>query len=263
LAQRVHERRPSCFTPSQTLQTFAWGGASGTLNLCALNEMAESPEQKYERLQKEIQQSILRDYPNPNREGCPGDAAVRQVASRTELQKDELWQHITHCSPCYAEFLRYKSEVRAGEGHRLHTRRRALIAAGVTVVAGGGLSVFLLREPQVYNVDWDLDSQKSFRGLGEGQMEGPSGPPLSAPAARVRITVKMPNSSQPGRYILQFWKRLDSPPLFSETFEMRPGLGQVTIEADLTRAPPGSYTLGLRRTDVETWRYFPVTVSAA
>jgi hypothetical protein len=224
--------------------------------------MAESPEQKYERIQKQLQESILRDYPNPNREGCPGDAAVRQVAWRTELQKDDLWQHITHCSPCYADFLRYKSEIRTGTMHQLHTRRRALIAAGVTVVAGAGLSMFILREPQVYNVNWDLDSQKTFRGLGERQMEGPSGPPLSAPAARVHISVKVPKNSPEGLYTLQFWKSLDSPPLFSKTFEMRPGLGQVTIEADLTRAAPGSYTLGLRHTDIEAWRYFPVTVSA-
>jgi hypothetical protein len=225
--------------------------------------MAESPEQKYERIQKQLQESILRDYPNPNREGCPGNAAVRQVASRTELQKDDLWQHITHCSPCYAEFLQYKSEIRTGKAHELHTRRRALIAASVTVAVGAGLStIFLLREPRVYNVDWDLDSQKTFRGLGEGRMEGPSGPPLSAPAARVHISIKMPKNSPQGQYTLQFWKSLDSPPSFSKTFEMRQGLGQVTIEADLTRAAPGSYTLGLRRDDIEEWRYFPVTVSA-
>src|SRR5215210_5693129 len=97
--------------------------------------MDETPEQKYDRIADSVQKSILRDYPNPNREGCPGDDVVRQVAARTELRKDDLWQHITHCSPCYAEFFRVKSELRGHGNSKLHTRRGALIAASVAVAA--------------------------------------------------------------------------------------------------------------------------------
>ena len=121
--------------------------------------MDESPEQRYDRIKDQLQQSILRDYPNPNREGCPGDAVVRQVAARTELQKDEVWQHITHCSPCYAEFLQFKDEFRTRGKQRLQSRRRALMVGSLAVVAGGGVSVLVLRERQIYNVDWDLESQ--------------------------------------------------------------------------------------------------------
>lgn len=224
--------------------------------------MDESPEQKYERIQDAVQQAILRDYPNPNREGCPGDATVRQIAARTGLEKDETWHHITHCSPCYAEFLRYKDELRT-RNKQLHTRRRALIAASVTVVAGGGLSMFLLRERPVYNVDWDLESQKTFRGLGEGQMEGPSGPPLSAPNGRLHILVKMPKGSQPGRYEVQFWKSLEGAPVFSRTVQVSSESERVTVDADLTDVAPGSYTLGVRNGSGGRWRYFPVTVTSA
>jgi hypothetical protein len=74
--------------------------------------MAETPEQKYERLRLAVQEAILRDYPNPERKGCPDNALVREVAWRDELIKDAVWQHITHCSPCYAEFLAFKEEWR-------------------------------------------------------------------------------------------------------------------------------------------------------
>lgn len=74
--------------------------------------MAETPEQKYERLRLAVQEAILRDYPNPERKGCPDSARVREVAWRDELIKDAVWQHITHCSPCYAEFLEFKEEWR-------------------------------------------------------------------------------------------------------------------------------------------------------
>ena len=74
--------------------------------------MAETPEQTYERLRTAVQEGILRDYPNPEREGCPENGLIREVAFREELVKDAAWQHITHCSPCYAEFLKFKEEWR-------------------------------------------------------------------------------------------------------------------------------------------------------
>jgi len=74
--------------------------------------MSESTEEKYRRLQREIQGAILRNYPNPNRQGCPGDASVRSLAANPDSIKAEddadeqgAWYHITHCSPCYASFL--------------------------------------------------------------------------------------------------------------------------------------------------------------
>jgi hypothetical protein len=82
--------------------------------------MAETPEQKYDRLRIAVQDAILRDYPNPERKDCPDNALVREVAWRDELIKDAVWQHITHCSPCYAEFLRFKEkwrQARVGRGN--------------------------------------------------------------------------------------------------------------------------------------------------
>src|SRR3954454_19667614 len=108
--------------------------------------MDETPEQKYKRMADPVQQSILRNYPNPNREGCPGEAAVREVASRTEVQKDELWRHITHCSPCYAEFLQYRDEQPQESASHVPSRRRFLVAASLAVATFGGVSYLYLRD---------------------------------------------------------------------------------------------------------------------
>jgi hypothetical protein len=48
--------------------------------------------------------------------GCPEKTTIREVAFREELTKDEAWEHITHCSPCYAEFLKFKEEWRRVRG---------------------------------------------------------------------------------------------------------------------------------------------------
>ena len=78
--------------------------------------MNESPEEKYCRLQSEIQRGILQGYPNPERRGCPGDVAVRNLATNPdsitnedEANEQGAWYHITHCSPCYASFLELRN----------------------------------------------------------------------------------------------------------------------------------------------------------
>jgi len=82
--------------------------------------MAETPEQKYNRIAAAVQQTILNNFPNPNRVGCPGDARVREVAARTAIVEDDDWQHITHCSECYRDFLAAKEQIRRS-GRRART----------------------------------------------------------------------------------------------------------------------------------------------
>ena len=71
--------------------------------------MSETAEQKYNRLASEIQEAILKGFPNPDRRNCPGTEKVKEVAARESIVEDDVWQHITHCSPCYREFLDQKS----------------------------------------------------------------------------------------------------------------------------------------------------------
>jgi hypothetical protein len=87
--------------------------------------MSESTEEKYRRLQREIQGAILRNYPNPNRQACPGDATMRKLAAnpdsiKAEDEADEQgdWYHVTHCSPCYASFLELREAGRTDRGAR-------------------------------------------------------------------------------------------------------------------------------------------------
>jgi hypothetical protein len=90
--------------------------------------MNESLEEKYCRLQSEIQRAILRNYPNLERRGCPGDAVLRNLAANPDSIKaedetnvDGAWYHISHCSPCYASFLELRN---AGRDQR-HARKTA------------------------------------------------------------------------------------------------------------------------------------------
>jgi hypothetical protein len=77
----------------------------------------ESAEQKFNRLRGQIQNLVLSAYPNPKRKGCPGEAAVRDYAERVanweSVEEEAAYRHITHCSPCYREFLDMGEALRA------------------------------------------------------------------------------------------------------------------------------------------------------
>jgi hypothetical protein len=79
-------------------------------------DRAETPEQRWNRIQADVQSTILKDYPNPTRKGCPGLEVIRSLAKRAAafdgFVNDSNWEHVTHCSPCYQEFLDVREALR-------------------------------------------------------------------------------------------------------------------------------------------------------
>jgi hypothetical protein len=78
----------------------------------------ETPEETFNRLRDQIQKAVLTGYPNPQRINCPGSAVIAAYSQRVMdfediVESEEPYKHITHCSPCYAEFLKANDEVRA------------------------------------------------------------------------------------------------------------------------------------------------------
>src|SRR3569833_1725277 len=118
----------------------------------------ETPKEKYERLQRVIQSEFLTAYPIPTRKDCPGDAVVKQVAERRDVMTDAPWEHITHCSPCYTEFLAYKDAFRAREKKRKTWFRYQMVAAACLkkATAEEPHEKNRLDQGRVYNAEFDL-----------------------------------------------------------------------------------------------------------
>jgi hypothetical protein len=92
--------------------------------------MREAPEHKWNRVQKKIQRAILTSYPNPNRDGCPGAEGLFDLARRAAelgtLEGDDGWEHVTHCSPCYKEYLEARDQwrkLKGGDGKSKATKK--------------------------------------------------------------------------------------------------------------------------------------------
>ena len=88
----------------------------------------ESPEQKWDRLQREYQTAVQASYPNPERHGCAGAEVLTELAARSarheDIEEDEQWKHVIHCAPCYREFLDHRESCRLGEEAKAHREVR-------------------------------------------------------------------------------------------------------------------------------------------
>jgi len=102
-----------------------------------------SPEQRYEQIREFLQEATLRDYPNPDRRGCHGSEVLRNLAAGSSPRGAD-WEHVTHCSPCYREFLEFRAAVLHGEQKR--RKHIAAVVASIVLLGGGLLAYRALRE---------------------------------------------------------------------------------------------------------------------
>ena len=76
----------------------------------------EKLDNEEDRILDLLARGLSREFPNPERVGCPDSAVLRGVAFR-ELrlaEVDEWLDHLGACSPCYQEFPKLKLRVRLG-----------------------------------------------------------------------------------------------------------------------------------------------------
>jgi hypothetical protein len=198
----------------------------------------ETPEQKFERISRAVQESILQNYPNPERRGCPGHDVVRSVAARTELQPDEPWEHITHCSPCYEEFIAYKEQFRQERKRAVRLRRRTVIGLAAAVVT---IPVVLIRRPKDGEIiaEWDLERYAPSRSIGEDQNR----PPFRAPLKSGRIRARLPLGTDEGAYQIEIRRTEEGPALKTATgnAQLVDGHTILPFDIDLSDLPAGSY----------------------
>ena len=226
----------------------------------------DSLEQRYTRLRDAVQQAILRNFPNPERKGCPGDAVVREVAARRELIEDDVWHHITHCSPCYATFLECKDQIRAARRLRgLRILAGAALAACVLIVVGvwwaGVLPGHHTEQTSVIAADRTVDLYDWDAQRGAALKEGRE---IALPRTLVRVRVILPRFSQPGAYQIAVCRSRTIESAIAESTASAIPQGPretVTVQLDLRSAKPGDFWFATKRESDEAGYYFPVHVS--
>jgi hypothetical protein len=214
-----------------------------------------------ERVRQELQESALREFPNPERAGCPAPTALEEMSRRRAEMTQEQLHHITHCSPCLKAFLSIRKEVRQSQVVRFRIAAAVCAAAiglGVIVYAFG------VRSPSVPQIavvatpaTLDLRPLSEYRGIDPGRAADAKHK-LILPRKRLQLTLYFPVGADEGLYTLQLLDgQLHTLLKQSVSASLQNHIVSATANLDLRSVTPGVHTLAIRKTDDE-WRTYPV-----
>jgi hypothetical protein len=81
-----------------------------------LNARGYSVEDE-KRILDALGRGLLKEFPNPERSGCPGSDVLKRIASKTmPLAEVERWlDHLGSCSPCYRDFSELRKAAKFNE----------------------------------------------------------------------------------------------------------------------------------------------------
>ena len=109
------------------------------------DELSEADFKAFHRL---VQDIALSAYPNPGRIGCPGQAALEEVALLPLSSRHELFQtHINRCSECLRELLAIRNR---NYRQRLRLKRWILIACAAAIILAAGIALIVRRLPLAF-----------------------------------------------------------------------------------------------------------------
>lgn len=207
------------------------------------------------------------EYPNPDRVGCPGPAALQALAERKiDLRSASEWVlHVGSCSPCFAEYTAFQEKVK---------KRKALelvLASAVLLILVGGVARLwkanwfrgMGEKPNVATVmpfqRFTLDLRNRLVLRGERPPSSNTGP-IQLPRERLDLTVLLPAGSQPGNYEVQVFTQLDKPLVTTTGMAVNEnGLRVLKVKLDLSKLGSRIYLLAIGPSGTER-RVYPLVL---
>jgi len=219
----------------------------------ALNAKGYS-ERDEKRILDALGRGLLKEFPNPERTGCPGSDVLKRIASHAmPLAEAEKWlDHLTSCSPCYRDF----SELQAGYRHR-RMRTTLAIAASILIVVGvaGWALFFKQKGPAV--VQWAVLDLRN-RTVPRGGEATPGEQTLEVSREVKRLNIYLPLGSAEGPYEIRIATTAGSA-IFTTNgvASLKDGVTSIEAAVDLSSASSGRYVLQIRRPNSE-WSSYPL-----
>ena len=199
---------------------------------------------------------LLKDFPNPERIGCPGAEVLKKIASRKmPLSEAEAWlDHLGSCSPCYGDFSQFR------EAQERSRRRTVLgIAAGILlVVTIAGWALFHSRNENLTAQMAIVDLRD--RSPARGTETNPDEQPLELSRAVKKLKILLPLGSSEGPYEVRI-VTLSGGEVATSGGTARRDEHITSLEAalPLDSLRSGKYLLQLRRPQL-TWESYAVVL---
>lgn len=208
------------------------------------------------RMLDALGRGLVRDFPNPDRVGCPPPEVLKGIAShRVPLAEAEKWlDHLGSCSPCYRDFLQFQKT-------QEFRKKRALlaIAASILVCASIGGWAFVRWHngtQAVQTATLDLRNWSVTRGV----EPNPNLPPVELNRRASSLTILLPVGSAAGAYEIRIVTRSAKLVLSATgTAELENGITSLQVRVRLGSVAPGPYVLQSRKAGSE-WNSYPLVL---
>ena len=201
-----------------------------------------------------LARGLSREFPNPERVGCPDSSILRGIAShKLPLAQAEPWfDHLSSCSPCFQDFTTFRREA-TGQRRRIQVW---LAAAAVLLFAVGGW-LLLRTRPSAQTETAVLDLRD--RSVVRGQNPSETGQaPLEIPRSAKHLVLDLPIGSKEGPYdVGLFTETGDQILRATGTAQLHDHVTGLRVDVDVRSVPPGAYFLGVRQPGLE-WSRYPI-----
>lgn len=214
-------------------------------------------------------------FPNPDRQGCPPDAALRSLAFNPRESEPTVTEHLATCSPCFRRYSELLGELKSQprvEARLFFTRISAWskahpVLAGTAalcmllIVIGVGLLLHGIRQPNTPPMDThrkpnptepfnptvayspfslDLSALSPVRGS-----ESATGTQrrFPVPSSPLDLTLTLPLASAEGRYDLRVTAGSETVWSKSAQAHLLRGKTLIQVEADFRPIRTGNYNL--------------------
>ena len=199
---------------------------------------------------------LLKDFPNPERIGCPGTDVLKKIASHEmPLSEADKWlDHLGSCSPCYADFQRL-------QGAHERRQRRLLLAAAAGIVLAAAVTGWAVLHRRTENLTAQtavLDLRD--RSISRGTEANPAEPPLEIGRTVSHVKIYLPLGSSDGYYGVCISVSKDRV-LFSTNgiASTQQGITSLDVDVNLLSVSPGLYLLQLEKAG-SRWTSYPLRV---
>ena len=204
-----------------------------------------------------LTQGLSREFPNPQRVGCPDSAVLTGIAFRKlRLAEIEPWlEHLGSCSPCFQEF----TELRKKATSRRRRTQAWLAVAAILIFAVAGW-LWMRTHQRVQPTETAV---LDLRGLSVARGENPTQTnqaPLELHRSAKHLVLDLPIGSPEGLYEVALLSETGVQVLVTRgNAQLQDHIVVLRAEVDVGGVRPSLYYLSLRQPGLE-WTRYPVRV---
>lgn len=223
---------------------------------------------------KPIRQFFLEGNPNPERQGCPDEKTLKDIAENRLPVNHPARLHLASCSPCFAEFRSFRGQFETKRASQRRLLTWAIAACLLVAVGLVGMKTIvkktagdLVTNPSQKQAGQLASVDRTIDLFNHGTVRGGADPnPLEAvslPSTLVHLHLILPRFSDAGSYVVAVSKDRAGTAIVARGTGKTRGDSQrllLDVSLNLRGAQAGSYFLAtVRESDNGTY-YYPLNV---